>query len=120
MKNWHALWLQWTLPRPPDGTLPYGENPKRQAWLETWMAAGQQWWTWWVAAAASPWLRQPWPHPGQLEDAGSGAEQPHALPPPRRERELPAAHVPDSRKAPVKRTEHKSRQLQRRKINPGG
>jgi hypothetical protein len=120
MKDWHALWLHWTVPGSSDGTAPYGENPKPPSLVETWVSAGQQWWTWWVAAAASPWMRQPWPHAGQLEDAGSGADTPHALPPPRRERDLPAAHGPESRKAPARRTEHKSRQLQRRKINPGG
>jgi hypothetical protein len=122
MKDWHALWLHWTVPGSTDGTGPYGENPKPPSLVETWASAGQQWWTWWVAAAASPWMRQPWPHPGQLEapEPGHGAGMQHPLPP--HPRDLPAvhSHAPDSRKAPNKRLEHKSRQLQRRKINPGG
>jgi hypothetical protein len=74
--------------------------------------AGRQWWSWWVAAAATPWLRQPWPHAGQVEDppaAGPAAPKPLALHAPR------AA----ARPTPPQRAENKSRHLQRRKINPG-
>lgn len=121
MKDWHALWLPWT-PRPGDGFPLYGNPPSL---LEGWIAAGQQWWSWWLAAVTSPWLRQPWPHAGQLEapvplPGQDGADPPASV----RHRASPstrAAHAPEPRKPPAQRpSPHKSRQLQRRKINPGG
>lgn len=112
MTDWHALWSQWTHPGPPSPGAP-AEWTRRQAtaWQD-WLDAGRQWWSWWVAAAATPWLRQPWPHAGQVEDPP--ATGPAALKP-----MTPRAPTAAARHTPPQRAEHKSRHLQRRKINPG-
>lgn len=113
MKNLHALWSQWTQPGSPGPDAP-AEWASRQAtaW-QAWMDAGRQWWTWWVAAAATPWLRQSWPHAGQVEEPPGTAPTGPAI-----ARTAAAPPVP-ARQAPPQRAEHKSRHLQRRKINPG-
>ncbi|HET7863616.1 MAG TPA: hypothetical protein VFL86_04355 [Burkholderiaceae bacterium] len=117
MKNLHALWSQWTHPGSPgpDETAEWAsEWASRQAtaWHAC-MDAGRQWWTWWVAAAATPWLRQSWPHAGQVEEPPDTAP---SIPAPAKP--VAQAAVP-ARQIPPQRADHKSRHLQRRKINPG-
>jgi len=115
MKDWHALWSQWTPPGAPSPDAPPEWTRHQATAWQTWLDAGRQWWSWWVAAAATPWLRQPWPHAGQVAeppDAGSASPAiPKAMTP----------HPPTAqgKHAPPQRAEHKSRHLQRRKINPG-
>jgi hypothetical protein len=114
MKSLHALWSQWTHPGPP-GPDASAEWVSRQA--TAWQAgldAGRQWWTWWVAAAATPWLRQSWPHAGQVEELPGTAPVIS-----RAAAKTPAPSGVLARHAPPQRAEHKSRHLQRRKINPG-
>lgn len=115
MKDLHALWSQWTHPGSPGPVAP-SEWASRQA--SAWQAgldAGRQWWSWWVAAAATPWLRQPWPHAGQVEEPPDASPANSPIP------KAMAAHPPaaPARHTPPQRAEHKSRHLQRRKINPG-
>jgi hypothetical protein len=113
MKDLHALWSQWTHPGSPSPDAA-AEWARRQA--TAWQAgldAGRQWWSWWVATAATPWLRQPWPHAGQVEEPPDAGPASPAVP------KALAAPVPSARHTPPQRAEHKSRHLQRRKINPG-
>jgi hypothetical protein len=124
MKDWHALWLHWTHPSGMSTGVAAGSSePGRPSVVDSWLASGQQWWSWWLAAATAPWLRQPWPHAGEVDAPGlqDAAPPASALPPSQRGLPDVHGHAPDSRKAPIKRLEsHKGRQLQRRKINPGG
>ena len=114
MKDLHALWSQWTHPGSPGPDAPPEWASRQATAWQTWLDAGRQWWTWWVAAAATPWLRQPWPHAGQVE------EPPANLPVgPATHSAMAAAPAAPARPAPPQRAEHKSRHLQRRKINPG-
>src|SRR5262245_36557474 len=116
MKDWHAVWSSWTEAPASDS---------QESLWNYWTATGQQWWAWWFGAVVAPWLRQPWPHAGQLEHAPAEAAGAAAAAGPRNlsHRAAPPAvqaHAPPQRKSRSAASSHKSRTLQRRKINPGG